>query len=78
MAASFSTAMRVLERGKESSRSRVPRSSSPAIAPAPLPTEATRNSAGIMNENSSLPRYPAAEVKSAWPPNAMNALSASG
>ena len=56
----------------------MPRSSSPAIAPAPLPTAATRKSSGIMKEKSSLPRYPAADVKSSWPPNAMNALSASG
>ncbi len=56
IAPSFSTAIRVRESGSASSRSSVPRSSSPAIEPAPLPTEATRKSAGNMKEKSSLPR----------------------
>ena len=49
-------ATRVRESGEERRRSIVPRSSSPASVPAPCPTAATRKRAGIMNENSSLPR----------------------
>ena len=52
-AATFSSSTRRRESGAESSSSRVPRSSSPAIARAPIPIATTSSSSGIISEKSS-------------------------
>ena len=79
MAASFSATTRRRVTGSDSSRSIVPRSSSPAIARAPVATAAMMSSRGIMSEKSSMPRYPAADVKSnSVPPKENRSLKSSG
>ena len=61
-AAVFSSTTFVRETGFASSSSSVPRSSSPAIVPAPVPIAATSRSSGTISEKSSIPRYPAADA----------------
>ena len=61
-ASDFSSTTRVRDTGFARSVSSVPRSSSPAIVPAPVAMAATRKRSGTMSEKSSIPRYPAAEA----------------